>query len=204
MDSPGATITPASARISPTARQRYVLAAARLIDQSGYQSLTARILAHDLGVAPSALYAHFSDMDQLIDAVAAEFIHRLTDDLAAAGTPADTAAARQLLIDYLEWFSRHPHRVELLFLRRRSTPADYGSVRNSLLGMLRTLDPAGRLPVDQLEQLGTVLVWAIHGRLLLGRAFPEELPTEAIGADVELISRTLLPTGTSPNAEPVE
>lgn len=47
-----------------------VARALALVDTEGLEALTIRRLAHDLGVTPMALYWHFSNKDELLDALA--------------------------------------------------------------------------------------------------------------------------------------
>jgi TetR/AcrR family tetracycline transcriptional repressor len=69
-------------------REVIVQAALRFIDRDGAQGLTMRALAQDLGVGAMALYRYVSGREDLLEAVVAELLEGVNEDLdeALAGT----------------------------------------------------------------------------------------------------------------------
>jgi AcrR family transcriptional regulator len=57
---------------------RIVAAALRVVDREGFDRLTVRGLAADLGVAPASLYGHVLDKDALVDLVIDELLVGIT------------------------------------------------------------------------------------------------------------------------------
>lgn len=78
--SPGRTGRPPA-----TSRAQILAAARRLIDQDGWQSLTIRRLAAEIGVGPTTLYHHVRDKDELI----VELVNEHVDQVARPELPDD-------------------------------------------------------------------------------------------------------------------
>jgi TetR/AcrR family transcriptional regulator, tetracycline repressor protein len=57
-------------------RERILAAAARVIDDRGFDAISIRTVAAQLGVSPGAIYNHFEDRAELIDSVAYAFMDR--------------------------------------------------------------------------------------------------------------------------------
>src|SRR4026209_891178 len=53
----------------PLSRQRVLRTAIKLADEGGIESLSMRNVAQELGVYPMALYNHFANKDDLLDAM---------------------------------------------------------------------------------------------------------------------------------------
>lgn len=85
---PPAASAPASARRRPPRADnrlpRILDAAARLIRQHGYQATTMRDIAAATGMLAGSLYYHFASKDELLVAVYAEGVRRISEPVAAA------------------------------------------------------------------------------------------------------------------------
>lgn len=179
--------------------QEYVDAALALIDERGHTALTARVLAQRLGVVPSAVYAHFDDMETLIDAAADAAVARLVAELTPASAE-EPGAVVPLLVEYARWFEDHPALFDLLFTRRRRSQVDFRAVRAAWAGLVApAATEAGAPPEDleqkrDLEQEMTALIWAVHGRMLLGAAYPDLMPSGELDTDVAMLPRLILKT----------
>lgn len=57
-------------------RQEIVQAAVTIVEAGGYEEMSIRSLAADLGVAPMSLYRHIRDKDDLLDEVVDQFLAR--------------------------------------------------------------------------------------------------------------------------------
>jgi AcrR family transcriptional regulator len=96
-------MTTSSSRLN---RTHFVDAAARFIDEHGEPAFTLRSLGEALGVDQSAVYRHFRDRAELVDAVQEWMFDRFADQRPAPeGTPrqqlvAGIAVIRQLLLQH--------------------------------------------------------------------------------------------------------
>lgn len=127
------------ARAAPLSPERIARAALDLADREGLDRLSMRRLARELGVTPMALYVHFRDKDELIDAVV---------DLAARemNLPSEHGPwkrqLRLLMVEIRRGVERHPAAARV----RRSRPLmSPGVLRGPELG-LRILARAGFTP----------------------------------------------------------
>src|SRR5277367_2401890 len=71
--------------------ERILSAAARVLEDSGYQDASTNRIAREAGISPGSLYQYYPDKD----AIVAEIIVRLIDEFASAITPALRAAATE-------------------------------------------------------------------------------------------------------------
>jgi AcrR family transcriptional regulator len=98
-------------------RDELVAAATALLDRTGDPDrVTIRGVAAEVGVAPTALYLHFADRDELMVAVVegrfAEF-GRTIDAADPGGDPLDALVARG--VAYVEFALAHPGHYRALF-----------------------------------------------------------------------------------------
>ena len=100
-------------------RRVIIEAAIRFIDRDGAQVLTMRALAHDLGVGPMALYRYVSGREDLLEAVVAELLegvrNNLDDEMSKTWQgylQALAHAVRRIAVDHAPAFplvaTRHP------------------------------------------------------------------------------------------------
>ncbi|HEY9267795.1 MAG TPA: TetR family transcriptional regulator, partial [Mycobacterium sp.] len=59
---------------TPLNRERVLQAAVSLADAVGFESLSMRRLAEELGVVPMAIYKHVANKDELLDGMVASLI----------------------------------------------------------------------------------------------------------------------------------
>jgi TetR/AcrR family tetracycline transcriptional repressor len=71
------TVPRARAAWGTISREQVVQAAVRTVRDGGYEQMTIRSLAADLGVAPMSLYRHVRDKDDLLDAVVDRLLARV-------------------------------------------------------------------------------------------------------------------------------
>ena len=107
---------------------RILLAARRLLDQQGVEGITMRRVAKAVGLTPMAVYRHFANRDDLLDAVANEGFEQLAAQLKRSppgGTP------EQQLLKMSQVFLDHglgsPRLYELMFLQPRIGARRYPS-----------------------------------------------------------------------------
>lgn len=90
-------------------KQGLMEAAATLIDIRGRHALTMREAARRAGVSEAAPYRHFSNLDELLGAVALEGFDMLIEDVEGA------SSAKAVREAYLDFAADFPGRYELMF-----------------------------------------------------------------------------------------
>lgn len=101
-------------------RDRLISTAESLLRHEELDALSLRRVAREVGVAPSAIYNHFSNLDELLAAVAAHGYRQL---VALEQTVYDNiddpeTVVRQLTRDYLHFAAANPNLYRLMFSRR--------------------------------------------------------------------------------------
>jgi TetR/AcrR family transcriptional regulator, tetracycline repressor protein len=97
-------------------RQDIVEVAVTIVETGGYQEMSIRSLAADLGVAPMSLYRHIRDKDDLLDEVVDQLLARcwrpaVAEDDWQAWITAVAVSLRQFLVTQpaaLHVYLRHP------------------------------------------------------------------------------------------------
>jgi TetR/AcrR family tetracycline transcriptional repressor len=125
-----------------------------LADSEGLDALTIRRLAADLAVTPMALYWHFRDKDELLDALAEHLFHsvRLPD----AEPGGWDEQLRATLAAFMAALRPHPAVAGLARARILSSHAGL-SLAECTLGLL---DAAGFSP-EEAAEIGSYLVAAV-------------------------------------------
>ena len=125
--------TPAPAGLSP---ELIATTALELSDRAGEAGISMRRVAEELGVTPMALYAHFRDKDELLDAV----IDLAASELTLPSERGPWKRQLRLLMDEIRrGVERHPGALRTRLARPLMTP---GALRTSERGM-RILKGAG-------------------------------------------------------------
>ncbi|MBW2415925.1 MAG: TetR/AcrR family transcriptional regulator [Deltaproteobacteria bacterium] len=175
----------------PALTKRIRAAATDLVEAGGHEGLSMRALGQAVGISPMAIYRHFEDREDLLDAVAEAGFHRLEAALWRIDRSAPPRARVLALLDaYLEFSLEHPHLFELMFLTHRKGirrfPEDFREGRSRAFHELRedvaTCMRTGVFRAD--DPLETTLsLWAhAHGLVSLNRVgrFEDEAGFRAI------------------------
>jgi AcrR family transcriptional regulator len=120
-------------------KHRIFAAARTVLDQKGIEGLTVREVARRAGMSPMAMYRHFADKGELLDAL-------VEDGLAAwekmarairAGDP--MVWLEQLAEAYLDFALSKPHRFDSAFFvpapKARQFPDDFVAGRSPVIAM---------------------------------------------------------------------
>lgn len=101
-----------------------------LLNEVGLDGLTMRLLAGELGVQAAALYWHFKNKQQLLDAMAAVMSHELSDGLEAPrqGT------------DWADWISDRARAMRRMMLKYRDGARVYAGTYIAEAGMPRSTE----------------------------------------------------------------
>jgi AcrR family transcriptional regulator len=117
----------------PLNRERVLRAAVAVADQGGFESLTMRKLAKELGVEAMSLYNHVANKDDLLDGM----IDLVFGEIELPSTDVDwKTAMRRRAVSTREALARHRWAIGLMEGRATHGPANL-SLHNAVLGCLR-------------------------------------------------------------------
>jgi AcrR family transcriptional regulator len=120
-------------RRKPLNRERVVLAAVDLADQVGLDALSMRKLGQELGVEAMALYHHFANKEDLIDAM----VDVVFAEIGVPGSGPDwKTAMRVRALSLRDALARHRWAIGLMESRRHPGPAGLGH-HDAAIGSLR-------------------------------------------------------------------
>ena len=119
-------------------RTRILAASSDLYLREGDRALSMRRVAGRIGVSATAIYRHFPDRAELVEAVIEEAFGVFERYLLKALPPGSRASGlgplRRVMRQYLEFVLRKPRLFEVLFLRRRTSlrrfPEDFADRRS--------------------------------------------------------------------------
>lgn len=122
-------------------REELIAAALEIIAEHGVDGLTTQDLARRVGLVPSALYRHFSDMAALLDAVVEAIFDRLGGLVAQAQAETDSGldCLQALFCAHLAMIRQHPGIPMLIFSREGcgGTPTRQARVLAGIQGLRR-------------------------------------------------------------------
>jgi AcrR family transcriptional regulator len=169
-------------RRTPLNRERVLQAAVSVADEAGYESLSMRRLAEELGVVPMAIYKHVANKEELLDGMVERVIGEIDPPAADA---AWKNAVRLRVLSARQALQRHPWARRAIETRTNKTPAvlDY---MESFTGMFL----AGGFSTDLTHHVMHALggrMWGFTQELFEDPAGPTagslaELPAEAQAA----------------------
>lgn len=156
-------------RREPLSRDRITAAALTFIDRWGLEELSTRRLGRQLGVEGMALYKHFKNRDEILDAVAEALILEL--ELPAEGKWFDRL--KDFARRYRSLARVHPRAYPLLATRQLATPRALSLVEEVVKALLET----GFAPDD------AALVFRTVGNFCNGTALDELAIMRRIAAE---------------------
>jgi AcrR family transcriptional regulator len=155
----------------PLSRDRILRAAVAVADRGGFDSLSMRNLAEELGTAPMSLYRHVANkedlLDGMIDIVFAEVEFPSGGDW--------QSAMRQRAISMHDALRRHPWAIGRMESRRRAGPANL-RYHNDTMASLRE-DAGFSFPMA--VHAYSVMDSYIYGFTQQEKALPSDIPAEA-------------------------
>ena len=179
------------------ARQRLIVTTARrLAEAEGWDAVTTRRLSAEIEYSQPVLYAHFTNMDQLAQAVAREGFGELTGRLhaARAGAATSTDALRQFARAYVDFARDNPALYDAMFTRATTlhfaaddTPPELEAAFAELREVVAAL--GGH---DDADTLAEVLWSALHGMVSLNRTrrLRTGFDTERVDLLIDQLCRT--------------
>jgi len=163
-------------------REQLCVAAERLFAEQGYEGVTMRALAGELGCSPMTPYRYFENKQAIFDAVRDAAFVRLGDvvERAAAAEADPLKRIRRLAHSYLDFARREPRAYRIMFeLEKPAGDAPPGPLHGwgPLLGAMQQAVELGLIEGDPLTLAH--LAWVsmhglatleLSGKFLLGRS----------------------------------
>ena len=163
----------------PLNRERVLQTAIKLADQGGLESLSMRKLGQELGVEAMALYHHFANKEDLVDAMVDIVFGEV--ELPSAG-PDWTSAMRLRGISLRDALGHHPWSIGLMESRRHPGPSGLRH-HDAVIGSLRS---AG-FDLTMVAHAYSILDSYIYGFALTKMNLPFET-----GGEVAEVAQTML------------
>ncbi len=157
-------------RRTPLNRERVLRAAIALADQGGFESLTMRNLAKELGVEAMSLYNHVANKDDLLDGM----IDLVFGEIEPPPAEVDwKTAMRRRAVSTREALNRHRWAIGLMEGRSSHGPANL-TLHNAVLGCLR----AAGFSLEMTVHAYSVQDSYIYGFALQERDMSSETPDD--------------------------
>ncbi|MHA7222017.1 TetR/AcrR family transcriptional regulator [Arthrobacter sp. RHLT1-20] len=165
-------------RRTPLNRRRVLQAAVALADEVGFEPLSMRKLAEELGVVPMALYKHVASKEELLDGMVASLIGEIDPPV----TDSDwKSAVRLRVLSARRALQRHPWARQAIESRTNKTPAVLGYME-SFTGLFLTGGFSADLTHHVMHAIGGRM-WGFTQELFEDPAVPAGPTTESL-ADV--------------------
>jgi AcrR family transcriptional regulator len=165
-------------------RDEIVAAAARLIEEGGREAVSLRAVARRAGITAPSIYAHFEDLDDVLQAVVANTFDALTAYLrrGVEGHDDPSARLRAVCHAYVAFAHEHPEQYAILFARTIELPTEVEKTVDNMIGGeafaflldgIRDCVAAGQSRSTEPMQDATALWVALHGHVSLQAAVPD-------------------------------
>lgn len=157
-------------------REDILEAARNLFVKEGYEQVSMRKIADEVGCAPGTLYLHFQDKEAILGAICAETFIKLAQRMEAIQEDRSDPleALRRGGRTYIQFGLEHPHHYWLTFGRQNphhgksSLVAQTGNrCFDGLRGCVRRAVEAGTTRSDDVECIAQVLWSGTHGMVML-------------------------------------
>ena len=110
----------------PLSRERVLLAAVKVADEGGVESLTMRRLAEELGAEAMSLYYHVAKKEDILDGLVDVIAREINDAVGQIGAPSAGAAwktaMRRRILRAREIFLKHPWAPDVFGSRDTASP----------------------------------------------------------------------------------
>ena len=157
---------------APLSRDRILRAAVAVADSGGFDSLSMRSLASELGTAPMSLYRHVANKDDLFDGMI-DIVFSEVEFPSQGGNWLATMRLRAISMH--ETLQRHPWAIGHMESRRRAGPANL-RYHNDTMACLRE-DAGFSFPAA--VHAFSVMDSYIYGFAQQENALPSDIPAEA-------------------------
>jgi AcrR family transcriptional regulator len=164
-------------------RERVLEAAMAVAEREGFERLSMRLLARELGVSPMALYRHVTNKDDLLDGL----VERLLGELALPEESLPWDERLRRLAGELRALAHRRPELFALLLRRRAVGRDATRAREVALHALREAGLESK-EAERTERLLSTVVMGFALSEATGRFEGIDVDEEFDGA-LELLTR---------------
>jgi len=178
------TVSAAGSRRTPRgtlSRQVLLESAREIVDIGGVNALSMRALGARLGVDPTAIYRHFQNKNELLDALA-DLLVRGEEPLPATGDPAQDL--RENLRQLRRQLLRYPTLAPSVLRQPPGTGSWWDRMEHAL-GALRTV---GRTDAEAAAIWQTLLFFVVGHALVEARHLAENIATDRVGAPMPTVN----------------
>lgn len=164
-------------------RQAILDAAQRLFLAHGYNGLSLRQVAEEVGYTPTTIYLYFADKDDLLFAVVDQAYDRFTRDLQAAydSTSDPHQRLRALAEAYVAFGRQNPEAYQTIFMQRPDFLLNWkvGTKQPRATSLLilkqavQQAQEAGVVRAGNIDVLSDIFWAAVHGAVSLAIAMPQ-------------------------------
>lgn len=161
-------------------RARLLAAARELVQKDGYEGLTIRKLAKQVGYAPMSVYSYFADKQDILLALAEDAFATLAKRIEARTADDPIEALRLVMTEYAAFGLSNPNEYRIVFMTEKKRPPAgmtfaemeaSNPAMKALLGRIEACIAAGRLQGDAYAIAN--MLWAVgHGAISLLITFP--------------------------------
>jgi AcrR family transcriptional regulator len=171
-----------------------------LVSPQKLSAPSLRAIARECGVAPSAVYLHFTSQDELLLAVIEAQYDELREALRAADRPraAPLTRLQAMARTYVEWGIAHPGAYQLLFESADALPDDVtatGPGSDLIDAVAGLLHAHGVRRADECARLAMRLWVSLHGLASVRIHKPMAPWSSTAAADATAIVTSLVPAG---------
>jgi AcrR family transcriptional regulator len=156
--------------------QKIAIAGRRLLDKGGIEAVTMRRVAQDVGVTPMAIYRHYRDRADLLNALADDGFEQLAARLASSRFSGRVEHRLTKMAElYLDHALECPRLFELMFLKphqgARRYPRDFAASRsptaNRMVEVVREGMESGYFRKDNALEIVLEMGALSHGLIML-------------------------------------
>jgi AcrR family transcriptional regulator len=169
----------------PLSRERVLRAAVGIADRTGFESLTMRRLAEELGAEAMSLYHHVVNKEDLLDGIVDTVAQEVNDVVGSIDSPSRGAAwkgaLRQRILSAREVFLRHPW-APAVFQTRTTMPMAVLQYYDTVLGIMRDGGIPYGLAHHALHALGSRALGFTQELFNAGAAAANEDPSAALAS----------------------
>ncbi|MEY3989616.1 MAG: hypothetical protein RI985_697 [Chloroflexota bacterium] len=164
-------------------RQAMLDAARQLFLAKGYEGLSLRQVAEQIGYTPTTIYLYFEDKDDLLFAVVDQVYNQFTTDLQCAfdSTTDPRARLRALAEAYIAFGRGNPEAYQVMFMQRpdfllkwkAGTKQPRATSLHILKYAVKQAQEAGVVRAGDLDAVSDVFWAAVHGAVTLSITMPQ-------------------------------
>jgi AcrR family transcriptional regulator len=180
-------------------KEQLIRAATRLLDEGGPNAVTVQTVGDALGLSRTAIYRHFNDKQNLIDAVTERTFGEMEAAFteAAAAEDAPVAALERVIREYLAFARRFPSRYRLQFADPQSRRSKSGRASGVglefavIVNLVRAAQESGQIVGGDARRIARLISATTHGMAdsAISRPDEEAATAEILSLLLELLSR---------------